>query len=356
MKNLRNDEKVVFALRELYGKYGYTQYKMNKFEEYDLYAKNKDFLISGNVITFTDTNGRLMALKPDVTLSIIKNGDDTPDSLQKVYYNENVYRVSGATHAFREIMQVGLECVGCVDTYAVCEVLSLASASLKEISEDSVLDVSHLGVVSAAIEALGVDETAAAELIKCLGEKNRHGIAEICRREEASTSATELLLKLVSLYGTAAEILPELRALWAEHPKITAISELIEVAEVISFDRRINIDFSVTGDMNYYNGIVFRGFVRGIPTGVLSGGQYDSLMGKLGKRSRAIGFAVYLDLLEELACERDEFDVDVILLYGEGDSINDIKAVSERLIAEGKSVSVQRCVPEKLRAREIVRL
>ena len=70
---LREDEKAVFKLRELYNKYGYVPYKMSKFEEYDLYAVNKEFLVSDNVITFTDTDGKLMALKPDVTLSIIKN-------------------------------------------------------------------------------------------------------------------------------------------------------------------------------------------------------------------------------------------------------------------------------------------
>ena len=50
--------------------------------------------------------------------------------------------------------------------------------------------------------------------------------------------------------------------------------------------------------MNYYNGIVFKGYVNGIPSGVLSGGQYDSLLAKLGRKSRAVGFAVYMDLLE----------------------------------------------------------
>ena len=87
---LRDDERAVFALRALYGKYGYAQYKMSKFEEYDLYALNKEFLVSDNVITFTDTDGKLMALKPDVTLSIIKNGKDTEKAVQKVFYNENV--------------------------------------------------------------------------------------------------------------------------------------------------------------------------------------------------------------------------------------------------------------------------
>ena len=70
---LKNEERAVFSLRELYGSYGYIRHKVSKFEEYDLYARNKSFLVSENILTFTDTDGRLMALKPDITLSIIKN-------------------------------------------------------------------------------------------------------------------------------------------------------------------------------------------------------------------------------------------------------------------------------------------
>jgi ATP phosphoribosyltransferase regulatory subunit len=73
---LERDESAVFALRSLYSSYGYSQYKMGKFEEYDLYAHNKSFLVSERILSFTDTDGRLMALKPDVTLSIVKNVDD----------------------------------------------------------------------------------------------------------------------------------------------------------------------------------------------------------------------------------------------------------------------------------------
>ena len=95
---LKNEERVLFNLRALYQRYGYAQYKMSKFEEYDLYVRNKDFLVSDHMITFTDTNGKLMALKPDVTLSIIKNTQDVSDAVEKVYYNENVYRVSRGDH------------------------------------------------------------------------------------------------------------------------------------------------------------------------------------------------------------------------------------------------------------------
>ena len=83
-------ERIMFALRSLYGSQGYTRFKMNKFEEYDLYAGNKEFLLSDSVLTFTDGNGKLMALKPDVTLSIVKSSRDDQNGLQKYYYNEMV--------------------------------------------------------------------------------------------------------------------------------------------------------------------------------------------------------------------------------------------------------------------------
>ena len=81
------EERAAFSLRELYRGYGYLPYKMSKFEEYDLYVRNKDFLVSDRIITFTDMGGSLLALKPDVTLSIIKNGEDIPGCKQKVCYN-----------------------------------------------------------------------------------------------------------------------------------------------------------------------------------------------------------------------------------------------------------------------------
>ena len=118
---LKKEELILLALRALYRRYGYTQYKMRKFEEYDLYADNRDFLVSGSVITFHDTDGKLLALKPDVTLSIVRSGRDEPGTVQKVYYQENVYRVAGYSRSFREIMQAGVECIGEVDACHLAE-------------------------------------------------------------------------------------------------------------------------------------------------------------------------------------------------------------------------------------------
>ena len=102
-------ERVSLTLRGLYQSFGYTRYRVGKFEEYDLYARNRNFLSDDRILTFSDINGQVMALKPDVTLSIIKNtrGDDR---MRKVWYTENVYRVPRGGDSFQEIRQTGLEC------------------------------------------------------------------------------------------------------------------------------------------------------------------------------------------------------------------------------------------------------
>ena len=146
-----NEEQAVFALRELYQRYGYTPYKMSQFEEYDLYVRNKDFLISDRIITFSGEGGKLMALKPDVTLSIVKNAPEEPGVVQKVYYSENVYR------DYREIMQAGLECVGDLTRYDIAEVVLLAVRSLALLGRRYVLDISHMGLLAAVLERCGFD-------------------------------------------------------------------------------------------------------------------------------------------------------------------------------------------------------
>ena len=296
-------EKIGFRLRDLYARSGYNRYRMSKFEEYDLYSRNKDFLFSDAVITFTDTNGRLMALKPDVTLSIVKNGKDTPGAVRKMYYHENVYRVSQAADGFREQTQVGLECMGDLDGSCLAEVLKLAAESLKLCSGEYVLEVSHLGILGAFVDAIAPGDQVRKQILQCAGEKNLHGISRICRENGLGEKAEEPLWQLLSLYGPPRNVMPRIRSLAEENGVGDYAAQLSQAMAVFAgneAESRIVIDFSATGDMQYYNGIFFRGFLSGIPDSVLSGGQYDTLMRKMGRRDQAAGFAVFLDKLERL--------------------------------------------------------
>lgn len=347
--NLKYDEQAVFLLRSLYSKYGYKQYKMRKFEEYDLYVRNKDFLISDSVITFTDTNGKLMALKPDVTLSIVKNTKDSDGSVQKVYYDENVYRVSKGTHSYKEIKQAGLECIGDVDTYCVCEVLSLAVKSLMTISESCVVDVSDLAILFALYDYIGLSYETRKRMTSLISDKNTHEMKRLCEDMSVSAESTALLEELISYNGTPDETLPRLKAM-AE--RIGAQAEFSEFESVVSaldeeLQSKLRIDFSVVSDINYYNGIVFKGFIDKIPDSVLSGGRYDSLMQSMSRKSKAIGFAVYIDMLERFNIKEREFDYAAVLLYSENDSISTVKNAAQRLINEYGCVFTAKKLPEK---------
>lgn len=347
--NLKYDEQAVFLLRSLYSKYGYKQYKMRKFEEYDLYVRNKDFLISDSVITFTDTNGKLMALKPDVTLSIVKNTKDSDGSVQKVYYDENVYRVSKGTHSYKEIKQAGLECIGDVDTYCVCEVLSLAVKSLMTISESCVVDVSDLAILFALYDYIGLSYETRKRMTSLISDKNTHEMKRLCEDMSVSAESTALLEELISYNGTPDEILPRLEAM-AE--RIGAQAEFSEFESVVSsldeeLQSKLRIDFSVVSDINYYNGIVFKGFIDKIPDSVLSGGRYDSLMQSMSRKSKAIGFAVYIDMLERFNIKEREFDYAAVLLYSENDGISTVKNAAQRLINEYGCVFTAKKLPEK---------
>jgi len=355
---LKYGEKAVFSLRELYSKFGYAPYKMSKFEEYDLYVRNKDFLISDGVITFTDTNGRLMALKPDVTLSIIKNSKEIPGFVQKLYYDENVYRVSEKSQSFKEVMQVGLECIGDIDVYCLCEVLSLAVKSLKCIDKDAVLDVSHLGIISSVFDAAKVPVIIRSRLLALMGEKSIHELRCTCEEAEISKENTELILKLCRTYGSIGEVMPVLSDIFESVADKAPLCELREIVMSLSEEERelINIDFSVVSDIKYYNGIVFKGFIKGVAGSVLSGGQYDRLMRSMNKNSSAVGFAVYLDMLDRLEGSSERYDADAVLLYCDNESIEAINSAKSILCAEYERVSIQRSLPAGYTYKKLFKL
>ncbi len=354
---LSTQERILFELRELYFGYGYRPYKVGKFEEYDLYMRNKKFLASEKVLSFSDTNGKLKALKPDVTLSIVKNMKDD-GRVQKLCYTETVYRVPRNAQGFREIMQTGLECVGRVDDYAAGEVLMLAARSLGRISERYALDVSDVGVLSGVLAEEPIGDVECARLLSAVGEKNRHGLAALCAELSLSEQTATLLDALIQACGPLDETLDAVERLDLPTASREALSGLRRMSEMLNVYgvQNVNLDFSVVNDMDYYNGLVFRGFVEGVPTGVLSGGRYDNLLARMGKSGEAIGFAVYLDQLERLTEQKHGFETEALLIYDDSADPIAIASAAEDLRARGLSVRVQREDEPCSNCREIVRL
>lgn len=338
---LKTEEKAILTLRQLYRQYGYTPYKMSRFEEYDLYVRSKDFLVSDQIITFSGDRGRLMALKPDVTLSIVKNAPEEPGIIQKVYYNENVYR------DYREIMQAGLECVGDLGSYEIAEVVLLAAKSLSLLGETYVLDISHMGLLSALLESCGFEEAAKKQAMTCIRRKSLHELRALCTEDAAWEKLRSLTLchgqdpaAIRPILSTAEEL-----AAWEE------LNNLWSILETDGCGGHIRLDFSVGNNMRYYSGVVFRGYLAGIPSSVLSGGQYDKLPKRLGRNARAIGFAIYVDLLQgEGTC----LDVDTLILHDGTVSPQTLTAAAEEAAKNG-TVLVSRRIPTGRSWKNLIR-
>ena len=354
--NLKKEDRNILSLRHLYEQYGFVHYKMNKFEEYDLYVSNKDFLSGDNIITFTDTNGRLLALKPDVTLSIVKNYREAAGTVQKVYYNENIYRPSKSTKTYKELMQMGLECMGDLNLYHISEVLLLAAKSLEALSDSYILDLSHLGVVRGFLKELNLQPRHEERFLSLLREKNCHGIQTLFDSLKIDDELREKAIALAAAYGNMDSVLKTLESISLNETMDRAIEELSTVCGVLEeqgFDN-VHLDFSIEGDMGYYNGFLFRGYIEGIPTGVLSGGQYDELMEKMGKSSGAIGFAINLSLLEDYETNVGSYDTDVLLLYDSSASPAALMEAVQELVEQGNTVQAQQRIPEKLKYHRLL--
>ena len=185
----------------------------------------------------------------------------------------------------------------------------LASESLRTLSRDFVLEISDLDILSAFTEGLVTDPAEMQALYRCIREKNLHGLTEVLNQGDADPARALKLKQLLKLYGTPESVLPALQALCrgnaAAEAACQALSDAVSVFRGTAAEEAVQIDFSAAADMNYYNGVVFSGYIDGVPESVLSGGQYDVLMRKMNRRSGAIGFAVYLDLLERITLPED---------------------------------------------------
>ena len=299
---LQPKERASFGLRALYEAAGCRKYHMGRFEEYGLYQENRSFLSSEQVITFTDLDGRLLALKPDVTLSIAKTAQPAAGETLKYYYHENVYRPSAESHTFKEISQMGLEMLGAVGEAQVQQTVWLAAQSLGQMGAAWVLEVSHMGYLFGLLDALAVPENARPALLGSLREKNAHELRAAAKAAGLDDAGAETLCGLLSLCGGYEETLTRAEAFSRNDRMRAAAAELRALAEPLeAAGGSIRLDLSLAGEMEYYNGLVFQGYLRGLPRPLLKGGRYDRLMQKFTPGADAIGFAVYLDELDRLS-------------------------------------------------------
>ena len=345
------------ALRALYSSAGYSCYRTVGFEEYDLFSQYRDFLTSGQMITFTGAGGRLLALKPDITMSIIRDAAQEKGRSDKFFYSESVYRVPAGGDEFKEILQIGLECIGDLCGYDRAEVVSLACKTLGMTGREYKLDISHTGLVSGLFELFGIPAEVRGDFADALKDKNAPMISLLCEKNGISSDKTKKLIEFSRFSLPIRDAVRELRTLgFGDNAKSAEALDMLElIANTLTESEAscVSLDFSVIHGMNYYDGTVFAGYIDGVAEAVLKGGEYGKLMKKMGREGSGLGFALYTDLLERLDDGEISYAADVMLVGGDT-SPEAIAAEVKKIRESGKTVLVQKGRAGAERCAEVI--
>ena len=322
IKNMSKKDLVLLNIRKMYDSYGYKKISLPSFEEYDLYNENKDF-IDRNVLTVMSPNGKLLALRPDITLSVAKKvSKDQSLKYSKIYYQENTYNLTKYV-GYEEDEQLGIELIGKESTFLDFEIINLAVKSLDIINKKSMIVLSHAGFISSIFENFDLEHETKEQILDCINRKNSHDIQKILKKNEhISENVKKLIYKIPELSGNLENIEKELLKYEINVNTKKILSELKQLNSLLmKFYKKSKIifDFSVVKNLNYYNGIILQGYIEGFPNVILTGGRYDKLFEKFGVDTGAVGFAILTDGLKGYYKDTDKKDFEILIAYDNSD-------------------------------------
>ena len=322
IKNMSKKDLVLLNIRKMYDSYGYKKISLPSFEEYDLYNENKDF-IDRNVLTVMSPNGKLLALRPDITLSVAKKvSKDQSLKYSKIYYQENTYNLTKYV-GYEEDEQLGIELIGKESTFLDFEIINLAVKSLDIINKKSMIVLSHAGFISSVFENFDLEYEIKEQILDCINRKNSHDIQKILKRNEhISENVKKLIYKIPELSGNLENIEKELLKYEINDNTKKILFELKQLNSLLmKFYKKSKIvfDFSVVKNLNYYNGIILQGYIEDFPNVILTGGRYDKLFEKFGVDTGAVGFAILTDGLKGYYKDTDKKDFEVLIAYDDSD-------------------------------------
>ena len=292
--------------RTLYARFGYGEVMTPALELFDLFSRTGLPLPSEAMCKLIDRDGRILAMRPDSTAPMARVAAARlaarPMPL-RLHYIQDIYR-SDDRHTGRrlETRQAGVELLGAGGRKADLEILALASETLAALgAPDFRIELGHAALFRALAGQLNASPEEVEKLRALIQSKNFAALGDRLSGYE-DRPVCEAIGRLCTLFG-GMEVFEDAGRLGVPEAD-QALDDLRDTYAALAsagFGGRIHLDLGLVHQMEYYTGVVFRGYVSGVGHAVLTGGRYDNLMGTLGSPAPATGFAVDLDAL----CERD---------------------------------------------------
>ncbi|MCT4598252.1 MAG: ATP phosphoribosyltransferase regulatory subunit [Vallitalea sp.] len=334
----------------VFHRYGFRDIQTPTFEYYDVFNHERGTVHICEMYKFFDRDGNILALRPDITPSIARfvstfyKNDYNP---VRLCYIGNTFRNSESYQGkLREFTQAGVELIGinCEDTDA--EVISLIINSLSVAGlEDFQIDLGQAGFFKGLIEEAGLDMNEEEELRQLIDEKNFIAVEELLNKCNMRDDLKQVFLDLPKLFGSI-EVIEKARKLTTNKKALESLDRLEKVYNILcdyEAEKFVSFDLGLVSHLNYYTGIIFRGYTYGTGVPIVEGGRYDTLLGQFGKDVPAIGFAIVIDELmlaiERQQIEVDEFTIDTLIIYNE-DTRKQAIMLSEEYRSQGMNVEI----------------
>ena len=292
-------------------------------EYYDLFVQAQNPIPQESMLKLIDRSGRILVLRPDCTTPIARVAATRidPERLpQRLFYDQVIFRSSDPNHgSSSEIPQCGIELIGASGLRADAEAVALAIEAVRAAGvEEFRIELGHAGFFTALAAELGEGE-AFVERLRGTIENKSFAVLEGLLRDSVSPAAAALR-RLAFLFG-GAEILSEARALTRNPAALAALDCLEGIyreLDAAGMGRYLSFDLGLVSGLDYYTGLLFRGYAPGTGGVIAAGGRYDKLLSDFGKALPATGFAVYVDALVECLDQAETVKTDTLVYYEPG--------------------------------------
>ena len=281
---------------------GFIQIKPEIFEEYDEITQIDKNISTKSMVKVV--SNKVMVLRPDITISLMKNliprWED--DLSLKLFCHSTVYKNKRNGDGIIQCRQFGCEYLGEPSMDADREVVNLAFNILRKFTDEFLLEIGSGNYIDGFVEALNIDSDTERQFKKLLYRKNKPELEAFAQKLDIKPELKELMVNILSIRGTLKEVTERANKYFTNARMKKGIDQLNTISTLISkedLDKYTLFDLSMVSKLDYYDGIMLKGYYKSLYKEILSGGRYDSLTESFGKRVPAIGFTIYFDALME---------------------------------------------------------
>jgi len=303
-------------IRKLFRSYGYFEIETPSIEFYDVFCSDQDQIPQEVMFKFFDQQGRILVLRPDITIPVARVTATKYKDLDqplRFFYIDKTYRyneLGGGKQ--KEITQAGVEIMGSAAPESDAEVIATAISAMQAAGvENFQLDIGQVEFFKGLMEETGLSPQDSEQLRVLIDRKDYLAIEELVRNHSMRDDLKGLILNLPSLFGSI-DVIEKVEKVTVNERSLRALSnlrEVIEILEAYGLGRYISVDLGMLQSLDYYTGIIFRGFTYGVGFPVVSGGRYDNLVEQFGRKCPATGFSMGINMVMT-ALERQKIELE----------------------------------------------